>query len=439
MMGEYGNAAGEAHDEQLVAWRRELHRYPGPGFGEFYAADMVARYLRRIGFTVRIGSEAMDSSAILHYDAQRVDEAYRAAVAVGIDQVTARRMRDGGTAVVADLCGRPGPLVGLRFDMDGLPIREAESAEHPPAKWRFRSEIPGLMHACGHDGHVAIGLGVASVLAAAASRLNGGIRLIFQPAEEGTPGGAASIRDRGLVDDVDYMICSHLGLGVPTGEVVCRANFLATSKYRAEFCGRGAHVTNSPQDGRNALLAACSAALAIHAIAPHSEGWFSANVGVLSGGDEQGITPSWSSMQLGFWAENSEVHDYIDGEVSRILRGSATAWGVESKATLVGRGPTAPQNADLASLLGECAEAVPGVTSVVDTIGCKAGEDANIFLAEVAAHGGQGIYVVIGSDLRGGHHTPDFDFDERSLGIGRSVLASTCLSLLGASMGDCGT
>jgi aminobenzoyl-glutamate utilization protein A len=243
-------------------------------------------------------------------------------------------------------------------------------------------------------------------------------------------GGAAAITARGLVDDVDHLVCVHLGLGAGTGTFVTRAYFLATSKYRVHFRGRGAHVVNSPQSGRNALLAAATAALALHSIAPHGDGWSSLNVGVLHAGDEQGVTPPSATMELGFWADRTDVHDYVDGRVCEAIAGAAAAYGVEHELVRIGGAPAAVQDGDLARAAELAALATDGVQRVEDAVSGKAGEDANVFLERVAQRGGRGIYALVGSDLADGHHSPQFDFDERSLVIGTEVLSALACDLL---------
>jgi aminobenzoyl-glutamate utilization protein A len=415
--------------EDPVAWRRELHRHPEPGFGEFRTACLIHDFLQERGFHVRIAEEAMSRSAIHYLDEARVAESAGRAVLSGVDERLVERMKAGGTAVVADIGPVSGPVVAFRFDMDGLPIEESESAEHLPFVEGFGSQYSGLMHACGHDGHVAMGLGLAAELARAKDGLNAGVRLIFQPAEEGTMGGAEAIVARGLVDDVRYMICCHLGLGLPTGAIVCRSNFLATSKYRVDFHGIEAHVTNDPQSGRSALLAAAAAALGLHGIAPHSEGWFSLNVGTLRAGEAVGITPARATAEFGFWAETSRVHDYLEGRAREVIVGSAKTWGVDVEQRLIGRAPASLQSETLAAIVAECASRTSGVTEVRESAAVKGGEDGNVFLKNVANRGGHGVYIGIGSDLKGNHHTANFDIDERSLRIGVGVLCDTCLQL----------
>jgi aminobenzoyl-glutamate utilization protein A len=422
-------AAGELETE-LVGWRRDFHRHPEPGFGEFRTAALLAERLGDLGFDVRMADQAMDIESIYHRDRDRVAAAEEGARQAGVDVGLLSLMRAGGTAVVADLkCGE-GPTIAFRFDMDCLPVSESTDASHRPQRDGFHSQVVGEMHACGHDGHMALGLGIASIVAAERSRLAGTVRLIFQPAEEGALGGARAICARGVVDDVDYMICSHLGLGASSGEFVARASFLATSKYQVRFVGQGAHVVNSPQTGRNALLAAASAALALHALAPHSGGWYSINVGVMRAGDEQGVTPAWALLELGLWAETPQVHDYVVEWLDDVIRGAGQSWGVETSINQIGGAPGAVEDAELGALACEIAERLPEIGVVRDAVVCRAGEDATFFLNRAAERGGRGIYVLIGSDLAAGHHAPDFDFDEQSLSTGTAILSALALYLL---------
>jgi aminobenzoyl-glutamate utilization protein A len=429
-LADKARATARSLQPKLVAWRRDLHRHPEPGFGEFRTANVVSERLRALGLDVRIAEEAMDPTAVHHRHAERIAASGERAIRGGVDPGLIEHMRTGGTAVVADLRGGDGPVVGFRFDMDCLPILESGEPQHRPAAEGFRSEVDGEMHACGHDGHIAMGLGVATVLARLRDQLGGTVRLVFQPAEEGAMGGAAAITARGLVDDVDHLVCVHLGLGAPTGTFVTRAYFLATSKYRVTFAGRGAHVVNSPQSGRNALLAAASATLTLHSIAPHGDGWFSLNVGVLRAGDEQGVTPPSATMELGFWADRTDVHDYVEGRVREAIAGSAAAHGVGHELARIGGAPAADQNEDLARAAGGAALTTDGVEHIEDAISGRAGEDANVFLQRVAQRGGRGIYVLVGSDLADGHHSPRFDFDERSLVIGTEALSALACDLL---------
>ncbi len=140
--------------------------------------------------------------------------------------------------------------------MDALDLSEALDDSHRPFRDGFASCNPGMMHACGHDGHTTIGLGLAQVLKQYEAQLNGTIKLIFQPAEEGTRGARAMVA-AGALDGVDYFTAIHIGTGVPEGTVICGSdNFMATTKFDVRFTGVAAHAGGKPEEGRNALLAA---------------------------------------------------------------------------------------------------------------------------------------------------------------------------------------
>jgi aminobenzoyl-glutamate utilization protein A len=286
------------------------------------------------------------------------------------------------------------------------------------------------MHACGHDGHVAIGLGVASILTRLRSRLHGTVRLIFQPAEEGALGGAAAIAARGLADDLDAILSFHLGLGVPSGTFVTHGTLMATSKFRITLRGHPSHPVLAPHEGRNALLAAASAALALHAVAPHPDGWFNLNVGMLRAGESQGVTPGLAVLELGVWTTSSNVHSYLKARISEIAAGVASTWQVEAAIQHIGDAPLADHDESLGLVAQEVARMTPGIDNVVETLQLSAADDATVLLEHVSARGGRGIYSVIGSDLADGHHTPAFDFDEASLLHGTTVVSGIISSLL---------
>ena len=177
--------------QQLIAWRRDFHRYPEQGFLEIRTASRIAAELARLGYRLRLGREVMSEAAIMSKPDAATTAAHAAwARAYGAEPAWFDALKDGYTAVVADWdSGKPGPTTVLRVDMDALPIDESDAPDHLPQRRGFRSENPGSMHACGHDGHSAIGLAVATLIAANRAALCGTIRLIFQPAEEGVRGG----------------------------------------------------------------------------------------------------------------------------------------------------------------------------------------------------------------------------------------------------------
>jgi aminobenzoyl-glutamate utilization protein A len=374
------------------------------------------------------GSEAQDLSRVYSRDLKRVEASADRAIKAGVSRERVERLRNEGTGIVAEVGLGNGPVIGIRVDMDALPIVEAE-ADHRPAKEGFRSRHEGVMHACGHDGHTAIGLGLLSALGEIADELPGRLRVFFQPAEEGTMGGAASMVAGPLLAGLDVVIPIHIGLGVPSGTVRSNVTYMATTKFRVRFIGRGAHVVAEPEVGANALMAAVAAALQLHALPSHSRGWYNLNVGTLHAGDEQGITPPWAVMELGFWTESQAVSEFLTDRIECIVRACAAASGCTATLDVFGRAPTARPDSSLASVIDAAAADLNLV--VGEPMQGKAGEDATEFVNSVQANGGVGTLMILGSDISAGHHQPGFDFDERVLTDGAALLAKTAVRLMG--------
>jgi aminobenzoyl-glutamate utilization protein A len=416
--------------DRMVAWRRDLHQRPELGFCEFQTASYVLDAVEGLPVRVFRGAEAQDISRVYSRNEARLATFAERALEAGIDPEQVERFRREGTGLVVEVGAGNGPLVGIRVDMDALPVLEADG-NHLPAREGFRSRYDGVMHACGHDGHTAIGLGVITALSRFADQLPGRVRVFFQPAEEGTMGGGASMVALPLVGELDAVIPIHIGLGVPSGKVASAVRYMATTKFRVRFKGHGAHVTAEPQAGANALLAAAAAAQQLHGLPPHSEGWYSLNVGTLHAGDEQGITPPWAVMELGIWADKQSVNDFLVGRVKEVVEACAAAQACSVTIEVFGKAPSAVPDATLAEVIDEVAGEL--ALSPLPPMLCKAGEDATEFVNAVQAHGGVGTMIIIGSEIAAGHHQPHFDFDERVLADGAALLAKTAVRLISQS------
>ncbi|NLG87214.1 MAG: M20 family metallo-hydrolase, partial [Firmicutes bacterium] len=249
---------------QLVAWRRDFHMYPEAGWTEFRTASLVAQELSQLGYNIKLGREVISEQSRQGVpSAEELDKAWERARKEGAPTEFIMSMRGGFTGVVGILeGGYPGPTVALRFDMDANDLNESTNEDHRPFREGFASRHPGIAHACGHDGHVAIGLGVAHVLAQLAPELSGRLLLIFQPAEEGVRGAKAMVA-ADILADCRYFLSGHLGFGNGSlGEIGCgQEKFLATTKLDVTFTGQAAHAGMNPDAGKNALLAAALAAI----------------------------------------------------------------------------------------------------------------------------------------------------------------------------------
>lgn len=415
----------------LIDWRRDLHAHPEIGWTEFRTAALVAERLDALGWKIAAGAEVVVAGARMGVpDAETVAAARECARREGADETWLARFGDGLTGVVATLdSGQPGPTLAIRVDMDALPITESEAAAHRPHSQGFGSCHPGAMHACGHDGHTAIGLGLAEVLTARRERLCGRVKLIFQPAEEGVRGAAAMVA-AGVVDDVDRLIALHLGLGCDSGTVLCGCDgFLATHKLDVVFTGQAAHAGGAPEAGRNALLAAAQAVTGLYAIAPHSAGPARLNVGRMTAGTGRNVIADRAELEIETRGATTAIDDYMRERAEQVIAGAAQAQGVGYELRCVGR---AVECASSPGWVGEIAQrlhGLPGIDRIIDHDARPRGsEDATALMARVRERGGEAAYMIFGADRPAGHHQPDFDIDESVLAVALRALAEVVLA-----------
>ncbi|MFF0830079.1 amidohydrolase [Brevibacillus sp. NPDC003359] len=400
----------------LVSLRRDFHRHPEVGFTEFRTASKVVEILTSLGYEVIYGQEAIDGDSRRGLPSETVLEAaYERALRDGANPAIVEKMRGGYTAVIGVKKGKaPGPTVAFRFDMDALPVLESTEQDHFPQANGFRSHYEGNMHACAHDGHTTIGLGLAEALAA--GDFSGTLKLIFQPAEEGVRGGYAIV-EKGHLDDVDYIFCNHLGVNVPLGEVHGGAyGFLATTKMMAHFYGVSSHAGASPEQGKNALLGAATALLNIHAIPRFSTGDTRINVGVLEGGTAANIIPAYAKLVVETRSITEEVNAELENRVRNIIAHSAAMHELDYKIEVVGGAIPINYDVEMAELALEEAKQVEGFHSFKHgDYNSMGSEDASFMIKRVQDRGGKGTYMAIGTDIPAPHHHPKFDIQEEIL------------------------
>ena len=212
-------------------------------------SSIIARKLTDLGYEVLVGDQVCKRDSRMGVPSEEeLDKQYERAVAQGADPEFVKYTKGGMTGVIGILrCGE-GPTVAMRFDIDALGVFEEHDSCHRPAREGFASVNEGFMHACGHDAHATIGLGVAKVLMSIKDSLHGTVKLIFQPAEEGVR-GAKAIVDNGHLDGVNYLIGSHVTDtedGDPAVVIPGSYGSLATTKYDVVFRGQAAHAGGSP-------------------------------------------------------------------------------------------------------------------------------------------------------------------------------------------------
>jgi aminobenzoyl-glutamate utilization protein A len=424
-------ALAQQAGERLVSVRRDFHQHPELGYTEFRTASKVARYLKNLGYDLQVGQEVMAAESRYGLpSAAELERHYNRAKQEGADPEYLEQVKGGFTAVVATIKGnKPGPTVAIRVDMDALPILESTADTHFPAKEGFRSLHEGLMHACGHDGHTVIGLGVAEVLMAVKDTIAGTIKLIFQPAEEGGR-GALPMVDAGVVDDVDYFIGAHLGLDAPSGTIYADVRgFLASTKLDVTFKGAPAHAGGRPEQGRNAALGAAQATLGLYAISRHSDGASRVNVGLLQAGSGRNIIPEQAYMMIETRGETAEIEAYISTRARAVIAGAAMAQDLAYEITIVGGSTTIVNDLVVMEEVAKAATGIPGVTFHPEVLPALGGEDATYFMRRVQEQGGKAAYFVVGTDIPTGHHTTTFDIQEKDLVAGIVTLAGTALRL----------
>jgi len=383
---------------------------------------------------VKAGPEVMRADAMAGApSASAVAAAQRDALAAGAPPEWVARLPGGQTGVVAEWNRGVGPVLAFRFDMDALPVTETAAASHRPNRDGYRTQREGLMHACGHDGHTAIGLALAERLANPASGWQGTLRLIFQPAEEGGRGAKPMVA-AGVVDDVDYFFAGHLGCKLPTGQLAAAATgFLYSRKIDVTFHGQAAHAAMGPQEGRNALLAAATAALGLHAISRHADEVTHVNVGKLVAGTGRNIIADTAEMWIEVRGESDASLDYMAGRAMQVLQGAALMQGVTVETTLMGETVGAVASPAAAAIVAAAGAQVAGISRVVPEWSIGGGDDATFMVRRVQERGGIAAYFILGSDLPAVHHAIDFDIDEASLDHGVQLFERIAARVLGAA------
>jgi amidohydrolase len=382
-MSSAGPSFTAADLQEMVEIRRDLHAHPETAFEEVRTAGVVAARLRALGLEPRTG--------------------------VG---------RTGVVAVVRG--GQPGRTVLLRADMDALPVQEENEVP-------YRSTLPGRMHACGHDCHVAGLLGVAKRLVAETPALRGNVVLCFQPAEEKGGGALGMIAD-GVLEDprVDAAFGVHVWQDLEVGRIgVTPGGWMASvDEFTVTLTGRGAHAA-APQQGIDPVVAAAHVVTALQTIASRETDPLRevvVSVTQVHAGTAFNIIPETAWLNGTARAFDPAVWRELPARFERIVRGVAGALGcaVEIEYTRFNQ-PTVNEPA-MTALAHQAAADVVGADNVVTHIRTMGGEDFSAFLQQVP-----GAFLAIGSrntarGLTHMHHHPRFDVDERCIGIGAELL-----------------
>jgi aminobenzoyl-glutamate utilization protein A len=413
-----GRSAAEPDREgrlsRLVALRRAIHARPELGFAEIETAAAVIDAMSGVADSVGFGQDVCGTTELSGFPAPAdLAGARRRALDQGVAPELVRALGTGQTGVVVGIRGdRPGPVTAMRFDMDALPLQESTAESHLPAEEGFASVHDGIMHACGHDGHVAIGVELGHRLAVDRD-FAGEVRLVFQPAEEGVRGAMTMLN---AMRGVRRVVGLHLGIGLPVGTVAASVDgLLATEKWRVRLSGRPAHAALSPELGRHAVLGAATAALNLHVLPQVSGAVTRLNVGAIHGGTSANIIPKRAELLVELRADRLSAFEHLQGRARDVIAGAAQAHGLDWAIDVTGRTSTAQcDDVEIESLL-EAAQETPGIEVADRTTTMSASDDITLLMQEVQDRGGTATFAVAGASSPAPHHHPLFDIDERCL------------------------
>ncbi len=373
---------------ELIALRRELHQHPELAFQETETAARIQAFLRGHNLNLRSGL--------------------------------------GGTGVMAEATGGAGRTVLLRVDMDGLPIEE--EGETP-----YSSRVKGRMHACGHDGHVAMGAGAARILAQ--RRLPGTARVLFQPAEEGEGGAQAVIAD-GVLQGVDLILGVHLWNELPVGTLGVTAGPLmaAVDRLKIVVRGRGGHG-GQPQRAADPVVAAAHVVTALQTLVSREVGPLEPavlTIGSIHGGHAFNVIPDQVTLTGTIRSFDPEVRRSMPERVARVAGGVAAGLRCQAEVEVRAGNPAVVNDSGVAEVARRAAIRVVGEDRVVSPRPTMGGEDMAVYFERVP-----GCFVFVGSSnpargLTEPHHSPRFDFDEEALGIGCAFLVEAALEAMQA-------
>ncbi|HLO84005.1 MAG TPA: M20 family metallopeptidase [Nostocaceae cyanobacterium] len=370
---------------QLIEWRRRIHQKPELGFQEKLTAEFISQKLQEWGIEHQTGIAETGIVAIIK-----------------------------GEKVASE------KVLAIRADMDALPIQELNEVP-------YCSQNPGVMHACGHDGHVAIALGTAYHLQQNRQHLNGTVKIIFQPAEE-SPGGAKPMIEAGVLKNpnVDAIIGLHLWNVLPVGTIGVRTGALmaAVECFDCTILGRGGHGA-MPHQTVDSVVVAAQIVNALQTIVARNVSPIESavvTVGELHAGTARNVIADTARMSGTVRYFNPELADFFQQKIEQIIAGICQSYGANYEFSYSHLYPPVINHAEIAELVRSVAvEVVETPVGIVPECQTMGGEDMSFFLQEVP-----GCYFFLGSAnaekrLNYPHHHPRFDFDETVLPMGVEI------------------
>ncbi len=374
-------------ERAMIAIRHDLHRHPELSWQEYRTAEKVCQTLERFGVS------------------------YTPGIA--------------GVGVVADIPGqRDGPVIALRADMDALPVQEDTDLS-------FASENPGVMHACGHDGHTSILLGVAMALAGAKEPPPLPVRLLFQPAEEVAAGAKAMIRE-GVLKDVEMIFGAHVDCNHPVGKVMINQGVVSASRdvFKIKITGRGGHAAR-PQEAIDAIKIGAELTQELQALTHGAITTVNpavVSIGCFTAGTAANVIAETAELEGTIYAQDEAVRVRLKEQICQSSATVAQRYHAQVDVEMEDGIPAIVNKSEIVQLARDAARDSLGEESVVDSPATNMGaEDFSCFLEHTL-----GCYVRIGAWNRAAKtapaHSGKFDFDEGALAVGAEYLTSLAMA-----------
>ena len=378
-----------ALQDQIIAWRREVHMHPELAFQEHRTARMAADELRAMGLRVETGI--------------------------------------GKTGVVGYL-GQGPPAIGIRADMDALPLQECNDVP-------YASQTPGVMHACGHDAHVGILLGVARLLSEMQDRPAGEIRFLFQPCEEsqdeeGKSGAGRMIED-GALAGLDAVIALHMDSESPAGKIEIGQGYMmaAADFFEAAITGTGCHGAY-PHTGTDPIFILAQVINVIHGVRARRINPLQPvviSIGSVHAGEAGNIIPHQVKISGTIRSYDDEIRHQLWEELEKALA-VARAMGGDYQLEIKEGFPATYNDPEIAGLIRQVAEEIVGEENMQAPEPAMGAEDFSYMVREAP-----GAMLFLGAQIgeeHRPHHSPIFDLDESTFAIGAAILAETACRLL---------
>ncbi|MFM8849504.1 MAG: amidohydrolase [Cytophagales bacterium] len=390
-------------ESKVIEWRRHFHQNPELSNREFKTGAKIAEHLKSLGLDVR-------------YPVAKTG-------AVGILRT-----------------GKPGPVLALRADIDGLPVVERNSLPFASkAKSEYQGQEVGVMHACGHDTHIAILMGAAEILTKNKNDLKGTIVFLFQPAEEGAPdgeeGGAALMIKEGVLENpkVEAAFGLHINSLTPVGTITYRpeGEMAAVDNLNIKLTGRQTHGA-APWNGADPIVAAAQIVTALQTIVSRNLELTNAaavvTIGKISGGVRRNIIPETVEMQGTIRTLDSKMQDVVHARIKEITENIATGMGVKADVEVTKLYPVTYNDPKLTAWAAPFIERVTGKDNAKIIPAATGAEDFSFYAQKVP-----GFFFFVGGmplnadkDKTPSHHTPDFYIDESGMLTGlRAMLGLT--------------